>query len=123
MRLILYTCFIVMTALIPFNAMAELTGQNIHVKWTYEQPENRVIAGYKLYQEGVEVCNFTVPSAREGDCTFNSEPGEFDFTLTAYTDDGLESLMSVAYTFELTNDRNPPVLLRITGRQVEIVID
>ena len=127
MKKTMYACLIAVLALvIPFNiALADPTGQNIHVEWSYDvvQPEGRVIEGFKLYKDGEQVCDFNDGSLRVGDCIFNSEPGEFNFTLTSYGNNGFESLVSDVYTFELTDDRNAPVLIHITGRQVNIVVD
>ena len=78
--------------------------QNTHIEWTYdyEPTDGRTLAGYSLYQEGVKICTNNTPTDRTMDCTFESEVGTFDFTLTAFCTDGYESPHSPPYTFTLT---------------------
>ena len=84
--------------------------QNIHMEWTYDfQPvEGRILAGYYLYKEGVKVCTSNTPTDRVMDCSFESDPGSFDFTLTAFSTDGYESLHSTPYFFTLATVENTP---------------
>ncbi len=89
-------------------AFAEL--QDIHISWTYDPPaiEGRNLAGYNFYKEGVKICTSNDSSVKEMDCVFESEIGTFNFTLTAFCDDGFESSHSTNYPFTLILN-NPPV--------------
>ncbi len=82
---------------------------SIHLEWTYDyQPiEGRTLAGYYLYKEGVKICTSTTPTDRAMDCSFESQEGTFDFTLTAFCTDGFESPHSAPYTFTLSSTSNP----------------
>ena len=86
-----------------------LSTYSIHLEWTYDyQPiEGRVLAGYYLYKEGVKICTSTNPADRAMDCSFESQEGTFDFTLTAFCTDGFESPHSDPYTFTLSSTSNP----------------
>ena len=79
--------------------------QNIYIEWTYDyQPvEGRVLAGYHLYKEGLEICTSNIPTDRTMNCTFDSEDGIFNFTLTAFFDDGYISPHSPTFTYTLTS--------------------
>ncbi|RWX48218.1 PKD repeat-containing protein [Candidatus Electrothrix aarhusensis] len=66
---------------------------NIHVEWAYDPQitDDCLLSGYSLYQEDVKVCTSETPDDRSMDCSFVSQPGTYNFTLTAYCDDGNES--------------------------------
>lgn len=83
---------------------------NVHLEWTFDyQPiEGRTLAGYSLYKEGTKVCSTDTPTDRSMDCTIESEDGTFDFTLTAFCSDGMESPHSASYTFALTATPETP---------------
>ncbi len=85
---------------------------SVHIEWTYDyQPiEGRTLAGYRLYKEGVEICISNTPTPNYMDCTFESEEGTFDFTLTSFFSDGYESPHSSPYSFVLTTQTEPTLL-------------
>ena len=98
----LFAIFIILGLFIPGYSFAAM--QDIHIEWSYDtQPvEGKTLAGYHLYKEGVETCTTTSPTDTSMDCTFDSEDGTFQFTLTAFYTDGYESPHSSPYTFTLT---------------------
>ncbi|MCI5209432.1 MAG: PKD domain-containing protein, partial [Candidatus Electrothrix sp. ATG2] len=65
-------------------------------------PMPAVLAGYQLYQEGVQLCTSNTPTETAMDCIFVSEPGTYNFTLTAFCDDGSESPHSEPFVFALS---------------------
>ncbi|MCI5120041.1 MAG: PKD domain-containing protein, partial [Candidatus Electrothrix sp. AUS4] len=76
---------------------------SVHIEWTYDyQPiEGKTLVGYRLYKEGAEICVGNTPTPSYMDCTFESEEGTFDFTLTSFFSDGSESPHSEPFTFTL----------------------
>ena len=60
--------------------------QDIHIEWTYnyEPVDGRTLAGYHLYKEGIQTCTSSTPDTSAMDCTFESDDGTFNFTLTAF---------------------------------------
>ena len=89
---------------------------NIYLEWSHDyQPiEGRTLAGYHLYQEGIKICTNNTPANRVMDCSFESQPGTFDFTLTAFCNDGYESPHSSPYNFTLSEAYNPEFAASIT---------
>ncbi len=79
-----------------------LSKQDIHIEWTYDfQPkEGEELQGFKMYMEGIPVCEWDDPLIRTGDCVFYAENGEHSFYLSAVSSIG-ESPQSPAYGFTL----------------------
>ncbi len=86
-----------------FSLAASL--HKVHLDWDYEDQlvEGEVLAGFRLYQEGVLVSQVDNPAARSVDCRFESEEGTFNFTLTAFYSGGTETPHSSPYTFTLSS--------------------
>jgi PKD repeat protein len=91
--------------------------QDIHIEWTYDfqSTEGRTLAGYYLYQEGVKICTNNTPTDRTMDCSFESNAGTFNFTLTSFCTDGYESPHSSPYAFTLTTPSEPTLLAAFTN--------
>ena len=85
--------------------------QNIHIEWTYDYPpvEDSILAGYYFYKEGVKVCTSNSSTSRAMDCSFESEPGTFAFTQTAFFSDGYESPHSAPYILTLNSLSEPTI--------------
>ena len=91
---------------LPFSALAATT-QSIHVEWGYTPPSEPAVTGYKLYQEGVFVCETDAPTATAMDCTVTLTTATTNFTLTATFSDGTESPHSAPFAFTLTDNPAP----------------
>ena len=76
--------------LLPTFAAAATT-RSIHVEWGYTPPSTPAVTGFKLYQEGANVCQTQEPSATAMDCTVTLTADTTNFTLTATFSDGTES--------------------------------
>ena len=76
--------------LLPTFASAT-TSQNIHVEWDFTAPSKPGVTGFKLYQDGVHVCQTQDPKATTMDCTVSATTDTAKFTLTATFSDGTES--------------------------------
>ncbi len=117
-------CFLavltVLTIILPVSNLFAMVNHSIHIEWdyeTYSAPENLELSAYRLYKEGVQVCQFDYPYDFAGDCEFQSENGRFNFTLTAVFDDGSESPSSTPFPFLLGTDRKAQtgVMLAVLG--------
>ena len=61
------------------NALG-MTTHSIHIEWEYESyqvPRETELAGYRLYKNGIKICQFDIPYDFEGDCEFTSNDGFF----------------------------------------------
>ena len=65
--------------------------------WTYDAPTDMVLSGFKMYQDGNPVCEFSLPEARTASCKVTLTKRTTSFTLTAYFADGQESGHSDPY--------------------------
>lgn len=94
---------------IPGFSFATVSSHDIHIEWSYDyQPvDGKVLTGYHLYKEGVKVCTTDRPEEKIMDCIVDSEPGTFNFTLTAFYSDDTESPHSPPYDFPLGADEPP----------------
>jgi hypothetical protein len=90
---------------------------NIKVEWLpYAAPSFPALSGFKLYKEGVYVCQTLVPTAVTMDCTVEITKPSTNFTLTAAFADNTESLHSAAYAFVYTPVLPAPSSLKITQK-------
>ncbi len=92
------------------NLMA-MVNHSIHIEWDYDfysVPVEAEISAYRLYKEGVQICEFDTPYEFEGDCEFTSDNGLYDFNLTAVFEDGSESPSSAPFPFLLGTEEPKP---------------
>ena len=84
---------------------SELLSQNIQVEiaFDYQPIDGKALSGFRLYKGTQQICEIFDPNAEIFDCNFTSENGTFNFTVTAFLDDGSESLHSPPYTFTLAS--------------------
>ena len=87
----------VFIGILIFPLMA--SAQSIHVEWGYTKPAEPVVIGYRLYKEGIFVCETHDPDATAMDCDVNIVKRPETFTLTASFNDGTESPHSAPYPF------------------------
>ena len=71
--------------------------RSITVEWGYESPADLTVTGFKLYQEGMPACEWSVPIARIGSCDVVLTTKITKYTLTALFGDGTESPHSEPY--------------------------
>ena len=89
--------FLAIILLCPTWAMA--TPRSIHVEWGYTPPSEPAVTGFRLYQEGVAVHDWTGADVRVGDATVDLTTMITYFTLTATFADGTESPHSAPSAF------------------------
>jgi PKD repeat protein len=77
--------------------------RTIAVDFAYSTPAEKLdqLLGYRLYKDGVQICSISNPTATSLVCTFSTEPGTFDFALTAYFSDNTESQASPGFSFSI----------------------
>lgn len=87
----------------------------MEIEFSFSAPDDpaRQLSGYRLYQEGTQVCQTDDPNETSElgvyriTCEFLTETGTFDFTLTALYSDGSESPQSPAFPFEIAATTPP----------------
>lgn len=77
--------------------------QSLHVEWGYTPPPTPTVTGFKLYQEGVNVCSTQDAKATAMDCDVTLTAMTTNFTLTATFNDGTESPQSSPFAFTATS--------------------
>ena len=102
MRFILI--IITLLTILPTSNVVGMENHSIHIEWNFDHnsvPIDIELTAYRLYKDGVKVCQFDYPHDFKGDCEFASNNGYFDFTLTAVFDNTIESPKSAPFTFLL----------------------
>lgn len=92
-------CLIIAILMIPSLAFSAGWTRTIHAEWEYSAPEDVAITGFKLYQNGINVCNFAGATTTSGDCIITLTKKTTNFTLTAIASDNTESPHSDIYPF------------------------
>lgn len=90
--------------------------RSIHVEYGYTPPTEPAVTGFKLYQEGVSVCQTNNPLDRTLDCDVKIVKTSTLFTLTAMFSDNTESPQSAPFNFTVSSsefEKPQPVLKSI----------
>ncbi len=84
--------FLLLLFLIPTISNGAAT-HTLNVEFSFTAPTSptKQLLGYRLYKEGVQICETNAPSASVVTCDLLTEDGTFGFTLTARYSDGSES--------------------------------
>lgn len=77
---------------------AAVWGQSVTATYTYSEPG---VDGFRLYDNGILLCELADPSARVMVCEATLGFGAHSFTMTAYSG-STESLHSAAYPMVIT---------------------
>ena len=103
--------FLLLTLFVPGISSAVIM-HTLDIEFTFPGPgdPNSQLLGYRLYKEGVQVCETDNPAATSITCDFSSEDGTYNFTLTAFYDGNLESPPSPEFPFTIdsTTVTDPP---------------
>jgi PKD repeat protein len=83
-------------------AMAE--AQLRTVRFTWEDPQNVYISGYRIYHQDLLICQIDDPAATSADCSVDAADGETWFTITSYIENGPESRPSGVFTYHFAPD-------------------
>ena len=93
---------LILALLLLCPAWAMATPRSIHVEWGYTPPSEPAVTGFRLYQEGVAVHDWTGADVRVGDATVDLTATITNFTMTATFADSTESPHSVPFAFSPT---------------------
>jgi PKD repeat protein len=95
---------LILLCILSPTCVSATTSQTIQAEWnSYTPPAGRTVTAFKLYQEGLFVCQTTVRTATAMDCTVMLTNDTTNFTLTAVFDDGTESPHSSPTPYTLTS--------------------
>ncbi|MCL1980555.1 MAG: hypothetical protein FWG62_05725, partial [Proteobacteria bacterium] len=120
MHIWLIRLFLLLSCFLPGMALAA-TPQTIHIEWGYTPPSSPALTGFKLYMEGVFVCETKDPAATAMDCTVSLPQDTTNFTLTATFADNTESPHSQPFVFtaaDIPTGPQPPPQLETTGNKL-----
>ena len=101
---------ITLLIILPTNNVLGMETHSVHIEWDFDHnsvPISKKLTAYRLYKDGVKVCQFDYPHDFEGDCEFISHSGLYNFNLTAVFDDKTESLRSDPFPFLLSDKELP----------------
>ncbi|MCK9369352.1 hypothetical protein M0R04_05385 [Candidatus Dojkabacteria bacterium] len=89
---------------------------NINAQWSYyTAPSFPAVSGFRIYQEGVFVCETKVPTATSMDCTVTITKSTTNFTMTATFVDNTESPFSEVFPFVYK-----PIILAPTSLEIKL---
>ncbi len=118
--LAIYICFAFMFAvLLPGKAHAVMQVFEIAVEFSFDtgSVSGKEVSGYKLYREGVDVCQVGVIQPQVMSCMI-AGPGTYDFTLAVLFNDDSESPQSAPFQFSVTDEQiTIKGLQALTGQQ------
>lgn len=101
MKHFIYPASLFLLAICHAIPLSAATSQTIHAQWQYDVAIND-LAGFRLYLNGSQSCEFTDPSVRSADCQVSLPDSSADFTMTAFTSTGQESSHSTVYTLPVS---------------------
>ena len=100
-------CLLFVFFLSPVITNAAVT-KTLEVEFAFSDPGNpQQPLGYSLYKDGTRVCQTSEPSASRISCSLTTEPGTFNFSLTASYANGGESPPSANFPFTISSTTPP----------------
>ncbi|MBV5347807.1 hypothetical protein JZU46_06300 [bacterium] len=106
-KIICISLYVLLLVIISNDSSA--ADKSIHIEWGYTPPSSPAVIGFKLYQEGVPVCQVILSTSSAMDCFVSLTKKTTNFTLTALFSDATESPQSAQFPF--TNDDVIPVVV------------
>jgi len=76
--------------------------RSLSIEYQYYPPADKTVTGFILYQNDVQVCTTNVVLTPEFTCSFEAEPGLYNYTMKAVYADGSTSPKSPSYPFTIT---------------------
>ena len=82
------------------------TKHDINVSFNFDtgNSQGNRVSGFRLYKEGKLICETKDPETKSIECNIASPSGSFLFTMTAYYDDGSESIHSEPFSYTIPNE-------------------
>lgn len=105
---VFYCCLLIFSACLFSTASRAGELHSIHIEWAYDVPSDFFLEGFYLYKNDAVICETEKAEDRAMNCIFESEPGTFNFYLSAYSDSS-ESPLSAPFPFTI-NEIIPPVI-------------
>lgn len=104
-----FSLFFLLLFFIPTTSIgAEMRTLEIEYSLTVQHGSEKVLSGYRLYKENQQACETDDPNANRIICDILTENGTFEFTLTAYYNDGTESPASNPFSFTIAGTTPTP---------------
>ncbi len=100
-----YFLFLFLLCLLPIDSHALLQDYAVQANFSFDAPsitEKQVLA-YRLYKDAELACENGPVAPQVLDCSITTEPGTYDFTLTALYNDGSQSPHSAPFPFTFAN--------------------
>jgi len=85
----------------------------MEIDFSFTADPARNLQGYRLFEEGKQVCETTDPSVSKISCAVLTEAGTFNFTLAAYYYDGTQSPPSPPF---------PVTIVSTRARQISLIV-
>lgn len=109
MKNVLLLFLLVLCCIPPINLNAAvMTTLEVEFAFSGAANQDQQLLGYRLYQEGKQICETNNPSVSKITCDLLAEAGTFDFTLTAHYINGSESPHSPSFPFSINSIPVPP---------------
>jgi len=88
----------------PIAAVSASSSQQmLHFYWVYAPGPD--LAGFNLYQNGIQICSVSDPNARQADCPAYVDSGIVEYWVTSYDVSGVESDPSEIFNFDSSSIR------------------
>jgi hypothetical protein len=99
------------------NALIKEHNLQVDFSFNTAAMPGKQVAGYRLYKEGDLVCETGPVTPQSISCTITSITGAFDFSLSAFYDDGSESPQSSPFSVTIVDESSPLLGLQaLTGQ-------
>lgn len=116
-------CLVIVGCFLPSYCLADYP-QRLQINFSFDPPEGKTIAAYRLYKDGHLVCEENTDEDNNLICEFESNAGTYNFTLSALYDDDTESGRSAPFPYSLYDLSSVlKGLLVLTGQQQPSGID
>ncbi|MCB2217362.1 MAG: PKD domain-containing protein [Desulfobulbaceae bacterium] len=100
-----YFLFLFLLCLLPIDSHALPQDYTVQVNFSFDAPSitEKQILAYRLYKNAELACENGPVAPQVLDCSITTEPGTYDFTLTALYSDGSQSPHSAPFPFTFAN--------------------
>lgn len=113
----------------PLSAMAMVRTIEVEFSFDAAAVSDKVVAGYRLYADGLLQCDVPVTSQQTFNCAMSIQKQNYVYTLTAVYTDATESPQSPPFPFSYAGyekhagHEKRPGLLRINGAMFRIIVN
>ncbi len=126
MKYIIGLVVLILSIALPTTVISEDV-REVVVEFSFEEQEypDKYLDGYILYKDGVAACDSNIIDGTLITCNILTDPGTFDFTLTAHYTDNSQSPHSPIYSYTVIPMYIEPVVANMScdAREGEIPLD